>query len=224
MSSPADHLPAGRTFICPQCSRPAIAAVCGQAVWDGCDDEGDRVNEPHEWLLLQCSECRWPSLQSRQDYGDGFGKDEPLIVYPSAPRLSLEVPAPLRREFDEAQSCFSAKAYGATVVMVRRLLEGTCQENNVNVRQLRLDGALRKLREEGLIDDTLAEWANALRVLGNEGAHYTGKEVPRDDAEDALAFAEALLENIYILRKRFLVFAERRGKRRAVTSKSDHPS
>jgi Domain of unknown function (DUF4145) len=135
----------------------------------------------------------------------------------------LEVPAPLRREFDEAQSCFSAKAYGATVVMVRRLLEGTCQENNVNVRQLRLDGGLRKLREEGLIDDTLAQWANALRVLGNEGAHYTGKEVPRDDAEDALAFAEALLENIYILRKRFLVFAERRGKRRGCHHKARSP-
>lgn len=43
-----------------------------------------------------------------------------------------------------------------------------------------------------LIDDTLAEWADTLRTLGNIGAHYTAAVVTRQDAEDALAFAEAL--------------------------------
>jgi hypothetical protein len=33
------------------------------------------------------------------------------------------------------------------------------------------------------------------------GAHYTGRPVPREDAEDALAFAEALLDHIYVLRE-----------------------
>ena len=68
---------------------------------------------------------------------------------------------------------------------------------------------------DGLVDATLAQWVDALRVLGNEGAHYTGKQVPRDDAEDALAFAEALLDHIYVLRKRFDKFAARRASKKS---------
>ena len=71
------------------------------------------------------------------------------------------------------------------------------------------------MKADGLIDSTIAEWADALRILGNEGAHYTGNPVPRDDAEDALAFAEALLDHVYVLRKRFEDFAKRRGDKKA---------
>ncbi len=183
-----------RAFVCPLCSQPSFANVCGSAVWDGYD-EGDQLTDPTQWRLLQCSQCKAVSVDCRHDYGDGFDRDEPEILYPSPRRLSLLVPESLRREFEEAQSCFSAKAYAATVVMVRRVLEGTCHENNVT--ECILAKGLEKLRENNLIDGTIADWANALRVLGNEGAHYTGRHVPRDDAEDALAFTEALLEHIY---------------------------
>jgi hypothetical protein len=201
-------------FICPQCSSPASATVRGTALWDGCDDEGDQLTYPVEWRFLHCERCRQPSIQSRQDYdyGHGFDDDEPVTVYPSPRSLSSQVPESLRREFEEARTCFSAKAYAATVVMVRRVLEGTCHESSVTEHPLAR--ALEKLREGGLIDGTIAEWANALRVLGNEGAHFTGRPVPRDDAEDALAFAEALLQHIYVLRKRFNEFAERRAKKK----------
>jgi hypothetical protein len=37
-----------------------------------------------------------------------------------------------------------------------------------------------------LIDGMLAEWANTLRIAGNQGAHFTGRSVSREDAEDAL--------------------------------------
>jgi Domain of unknown function (DUF4145) len=109
--------------------------------------------------------------------------------------------------------CFSVKAYGATVVMVRRILEGVCKENGVQERIL-IKG-LEELKKAGLVDGTISTWATALRLLGNEGAHYTGKRVPRDDAEDALAFAEALLDHIYVLRKRFTEFENRRVKKSA---------
>jgi len=73
--------------------------------------------------------------------------------------------------------------------------------------------AFYKIGANLTIDGTIADWANALRILGNEGAHYTGRHVRRDDAEDAFAFAEALLDHIYVLRKRFDLFAERRAKK-----------
>lgn len=56
--------------------------------------------------------------------------------------------------------------------------------------------SLSKLVTDGLIDQTLAEWADVLWRVGNKGAHYTGEPVSREDAEDALSFAEALLDHL----------------------------
>ncbi len=91
--------------------------------------------------------------------------------------------------------------------MVRRTLEGACADQGVNERTLAKN--LKKLADDELVDETLAQWADALRIAGNRGAHYTGTAMPREDAEDALAFAEALLDHIYVLRKRFEHFRKR---------------
>jgi len=212
MSSSQEQVSPTRVFICPRCEQPALGYVRGIAVQviTAEEDEAIIVEPPSEYALLQCDKCHGVSMQLREDYGEGFdGDDDPWIVFPEQRRLSWEIPGPLRLEFDEARKCFGAKAYKATVVIVRRVLEGACQENNVQERTL--VRSLEKMKANGLIDATIAEWADALRVLGNEGAHYTGKQVPRADAEDALAFAEALLDHIYVLRKRFEEFANRRA-------------
>jgi hypothetical protein len=175
-----------------------------------------------EYALLQCQRCGLACLQTRDDYGGGFSLYEPTIVYPAPRRLSYAIPESLRREWEEAQACFDAKAFTACVVMVRRTLEGTCQEQGVQERTLA--ESLKELRNRGLIDGALAEWADALRVLGNEGAHYTGRGVAREDAEDALSFAEAFLDNLYVLRKRFSEFQARLVARRAETSSPQNGS
>jgi hypothetical protein len=148
-----------------------------------------------------------PSLEIRENYGRGFADDDFAFVYPMAHAISPSVPADLRREWEEGRTCLESRAYTACVVMVRRTLEGTCKQQGVKKRTLA--ESLRELRAQGLIDGTLAEWADALRVLGNQGAHFTGKAISRADAEDSLAFAEALLDHVYVLRKRFLEFQER---------------
>jgi hypothetical protein len=194
-----------------------MATIHGVADWDGFRN-GEPVEPSAEYTLVSCSECGDASLELREDYGDGFGADQPIFAYPATRRLSFDVPRPLRREFGEAQKCLSVKAYGATVVMVRRILEGVCKENGV--KEGPLFDSLKKLEQQGLIDGTLSEWATALRILGNEGAHYTGKQVPRDDAEDSLAFAEALLDHIYVLRKRFTEFKLRRAAKDAAEAEA----
>jgi hypothetical protein len=91
--------------------------------------------------------------------------------------------------------------------MVRRTLEGTCADQGIKGKSLAM--GLKQLATNGQMDKTLAEWADALRVVGNKGAHYTGTPVAREDAADALAFAEALLDHIYVLRQRFAQFLAR---------------
>ena len=196
-----------RVVVCPHCGNPSTVDIRGRAVWDNCGEDGAPQGPPVEWTFTQCERCRQPGVQIREDFGRGFGDDEPTFVYPSPHRLSPTVPEDLRREWDEAKTCFDAKAYAACVVMVRRTLEGTCAEQGVKKRRLAV--SLDELKARGLIDSTLVEWAHALRFAGNQGAHYTRKPVSRENAEDALAFAEALLDHIYVLRRRFNEFRQR---------------
>lgn len=204
---------AQRAMVCPHCGQATLAEIKGVTVWHGYGLSGQQENPPVEYALVQCARCGDASLQVREDYGRGFNDDEPVFVYPRQRQLSWSVPEPLRREWDEANSCFQAKAYAACLVMVRRTLEGTCKEHGIDKRNL-LEG-IRELQAQGLIDGTLADWANALRLAGNEGAHYTGTAVPREDAEDALDFAEALLDHLFVLRKRFEDFQSRLKERKS---------
>lgn len=203
-----------RAFLCPWCQKVANGIIRGVAVWDGYGLDGQPEEPPAEWSLLQCDNCRLASVQVRCDYSgpNGFGDDEPTVVFPQKRRAALayEVPKSIRSQWEEASQCFDAKAYTAAVVMVRRALEATCAEHGVKERTLA--ASLRSLKEKDLINGTLVEWADALRVLGNEGAHYTGKAVNREDAEDALAFADALIDYMYVLRLRFDQFKHRRAQ------------
>jgi len=131
----------------------------------------------------------------------GWQYDEPGVAFPATHRISPAVPRELQREWNEARACLEARAYTACLVMVRRTLEGACLDQGV--KKNRLVDSLKELKTTGVIDGMLAEWADALRIAGNRGAHFTGEPVSREDAQDALAFAEALLDHIYVLRKRF---------------------
>lgn len=133
-------------------------------------------------------------------------------LWPASDReMSSKIPESLRLEHKEARSCFSKAAYTATVVMVRRTLEGVCSENGVSKKPL--IKALQQMQADGLIEGRLLEWAEELRVLGNEGAHFTGRRVAREDAQDALALAEALLDYLYVFSEQFAEFKKRRSGR-----------
>ena len=67
---------------------------------------------PVEWTLVQCHRCAQPTLQAREDFGRGFSDDDhPATAYPASRQLPGGVPVGLRREWEEARTCFDAKAY-----------------------------------------------------------------------------------------------------------------
>lgn len=200
-------MPTHRAFICPHCAALTSSDVLGIAT-SGNPENGP----PAEFALLQCGnvDCEMPIVQVREDYGQGFDADSPAIYFPAPRRLSWSVPVDLRSAFSEVVKCFQVKAYEATVVMVRRLLEGTCQHQGSTKR--RLIDALEELKTKGIIDERLAEWAHLLRTVGNSGAHYSTDQVTREDAQDSMDFAEALLDHIYVLSSRFEDFKLRHPK------------
>jgi Domain of unknown function (DUF4145) len=124
--------------------------------------------------------------------------------------LSLQIPEPLRRVHDEARACFRVKAYTAAAVMCGRTLEGSCALHGVKERTLQ--ASLVKMKEQALIDGRLWEWAETLRGVRNAAAHFGGDAIAKQDAEDLIAYNEALLDYLYVLSARFTALIARRAK------------
>lgn len=61
----------------------------------------------------------------------------------------------------------------------------------------------------------MAEWADQLRDVRNSAAHFNSDPITRLDAEDSIAFSEALLDYLYVLTARFNAMKLRRSPTKA---------
>lgn len=192
---------------CDRCESVVLSEIRGQSEYYDPED-----GPPERWSFVVCIPAQHPMLVLQNEYyGIPFDEDIPWRAYPPQDRvLSAEIPAALRRELEEARTCFKAKAYSATVVMSGRVIEGVCAEFGASARSL--DQSLQKMRDEGHIDGKLADWAHLLRGVRNAGAHFDESKPPieRQDAADALAFSEALLDYLFVLKARFDQLRDRR--------------
>lgn len=163
---------------------------------------GDGLNTTYS--LLKCPKCESPFLT---DGDDIFGTS---CIYPSPDnRVNLSVPEPLRVAYEEASACFKSKAYTATAIMCRKTLEGICLEHGA--KKQTLVSSLKYLKDNGVIESRLFEWADALRISGNEAAHDVNIRIKPDDAKDILEFTNALLEYVFTFRDKFEEFKKRRA-------------
>ena len=165
------------------------------------------------YVLLRCKTCDGPILVAQDNVGNmvhGDIWDPPITLFPvQRDRASKDVPLPLGDAYDEATACFRAKAYTASAIMCRKTLEGVCDAKGVQEHSL--VRSLAKLKENALIDDRLFEWADALRIAGNEAAHGVGVKVSREDARDILDFTNAILEYLFSFQEKFDKFKARRS-------------
>ncbi|TDD29994.1 DUF4145 domain-containing protein [Kribbella turkmenica] len=215
MTDPWGSTPPKLLVWCTDCEKTVHATQRGVvSKWH--EDQGISVDTK----LVSCDVCDRALLFGQVDWGDGY--DEPVRWWPDADRpLNPVIPEALRNEHDEARRCYLAKAYTATVVMIRRTLEGVCASHGVNERTL--VKSLDKLRDDGRLDARLYDWATELRLLGNDGAHYSGNPVSREFARDALDFGEAMLDYMYVLTARFEGFKLRRQADRQQHNQASTP-
>jgi hypothetical protein len=157
--------------------------------------------------FLSCPSCRDPFLVIQAEYGmDEYGNPE--VIYPQAARINPNLPRPILTAYSEADACLRARAYTATAIMCRKTLEGLCSEHGATKGTLAT--RLKDLRDRGVIENRLFEWADALRLSGNEAAHEVEISVSAEDARDLLEFTNALLEYVFTFRDRFDAFQRRR--------------
>ncbi|WP_316775124.1 DUF4145 domain-containing protein [Streptomyces sasae] len=197
---------------CPHCEGHTLSTQQGTYQLG---PEADEDFEPLIYTLVSCDKCRTPQLlmqMSEMNDGGFWDWTDPVREWPSSANgpLSPSIPAAIAREMREARACFAAKLYTATAVMVRRTLEGMCVDQGTSKKPL--FAALGELRDANKIEGRLFDWAQALRVLGNQGAHFSKEAVGREDARDALELAEALLDYIYVFTAKYEEFQKRRAK------------
>lgn len=202
----ADYVDPNHVLVeCPNCEHPTIAQEIGAL------EKPENTNWKWEWryVLAQCKECFGPLLLTHDAPWDRLER-----LWPNQPvgELSENIPEALRREHSEARTCMKAGAYTAVAVMVRRILEGICADQGVS-KQQPLFSSLRELHQARKIEGRLLEWAGALRVLGDQDDHYAGVHISREDATDALALVEALLDYVYVFTKQYEAFRDRRDQK-----------
>ena len=171
-----------------------------------------RHNPAGRYVLLRCGRCERPILACQDNIGnigDGDVWDTPTRVFPSQDYANPNAPSEIRQAFEEASSCFRARAYTATAIMCRKTLEGICA--HYGVREGSLVSSLRKLKDDAIIDARLHEWSDALRLAGNEAAHDVGVQISQDDAQDMLEFTNAIIDYLFSFRDKFEKFKARRN-------------
>lgn len=197
---------------CASCDKPVIATPRGFVI-DLSRAEDTEIGPYFRYTLVECEKSH-AILAVQQDTNENiesYNWDDPQRVYPERYRtLSVLIPEQLRQIHEEARSCLGAKAYTAAAVMSGRTLEAAGALNGVT--ESSLHQSLQKMKQMGLIDGRLWEWADTLRTVRNSAAHFDGNIISRQDSEDALAFSEALLDYLYVLSARFNALQERRNK------------
>ncbi|MFZ5458536.1 MAG: DUF4145 domain-containing protein [Pseudomonadota bacterium] len=70
---------------------------------------------------------------------------------------------------------------------------------------------LGKMKAQGDIDEKIWNWADALRIERNLGAHATGYDTTKEDAKDILAFAVAICDYVFVLTEQYDEYMSRKG-------------
>ena len=172
-------------------------------------DQVTEIDPPERFTLGKCPGCGYTMLASETDYGRGWEPPDRLFP-PADKKFGRSIPMPIREAHQEAVRCIKAKAYTASAIMCRKTLEGVCQAHGVKARNLA--SSLKELKEKGLIEGKLVEWAEALRNFGNAAAHGVELRISPEDARDIIEFTEALIEYVFTYKDKFAAFTRRQQK------------
>lgn len=115
-------------------------------------------------------------------------------------KVSSDIPKDIREDFEEADKCLNSGAYKASVAMLRRTLQKSCQEQGANPKD-KLDVQLKDIYTKGKIPKPLFDLATEIRFFGNYGAHPQDdmlEEITQEDAQTISEFLLHFFEYIYV--------------------------
>lgn len=193
---------------CGYCYVTVLADVQGRV---DCTNDED-WDSWYQAVLVRCPSCKEAVFATRpmepSDSGPDLDWGNARRAWPHPEEyLDWAIPQRVRKSLEQARKCVNAGTYLAAAVMVRRALEAIA--NHFDAPDRALPARIEMLKDKGVIDARMFEWAQALRRHGNLGAHDSEGDVSEQDARDLLEFAETMCEYIFVLTKKFNDFQAR---------------
>lgn len=206
---------------CPRCGRLSNFTTKGSApvTYDGGSMAvGGMQQEPsydEQLTVLQCQGCRQNVVVIEEQYvggrrtrdgGTRSGTYEWRGIHwwptPGMRPGNADVPAAVSEAVAEATRCLAVQAPRAAAVMFRGALGQIVVDRGSAEAQKKpnLARQLKQMADEHSLDETLAEWADHLRTLGNAGAHPNELEpVTMDEAHELSRLMAALIDYLYVM-------------------------
>jgi len=203
---------------CPNCNMVVVARIESVAYGRPTVDSFNAI-APEDSILglvayktafcVRCESVFLVRAVSTDVAGEFTTPEQHDVLYPREWRPIPEyLPASVRRAYESALSCYQRGVYEPCAIMSRKCLEALCVETGATKGNLK--SRLESLAQKGTIDRRLLDWANELRLVGNDAAHDLAVELTKNDARDGIDFVEAILLYVFTLDRKFNEFKTRR--------------
>lgn len=188
---------------CPRCAVRVKAEVTS---WVGNGQE-------EAYFLVECPSCKQALFGTSYVYQDAsnsweWNTADRLWPAPAVTEMSSTIPHEARRDIKDAQKCLSHGIYSAASVLCGRALERLIKEK---ARANMIGKGLAELKTNGIIDERLFSWAEALRKERNIGAHASDEDTTKENAQDVIDFTIAIFDYVYTLTEKYEKYISRKA-------------
>lgn len=123
-----------------------------------------------------------------------------LETWPAFPKPEIpeHLPTRVAELFLEAEQNIADKRLDSASANLRKCLELALSDLTPDVEAFRLHGRIKKLHELGVITDSLKDWADNVKELGNDGVHSFDKPL-EDDLQQMCLLTKYLLIYLFTL-------------------------
>ena len=176
---------------CPHCGvREAQMNLVGNA-----NTEVKRAGKPGTyWSILSCPRCG--GVVAIEHFGPNHQGQLRVIPEPGEGSIEFRhLPDGIAQTYSDAVRVLHAGVPSAAAVLLRRTLEGAAAHSGITERTL--VKSIEKMIEQGLVTPSFAKVLHHVRLVGNQGAHYTDEPLSENQVQQALRFTSALLRNVF---------------------------
>ena len=173
-----------------------------------------QMNSPHKnnfvsfWVCGHCNGGVVCETEMRIDehIPRTYDVNDFIKIFPDSEsyRAPKYTPLDIASDFEEAKKSLIIGNLKAACIMAGNTLETVCI--SYGAVENGLGGKIKKLRNQGLITESLADWAGEIKSFRDTAAHHAEREarglfseIDKKDAEQIIYFTEMLLTYLYTL-------------------------
>ena len=158
-------------------------------------EEGHPTGGDRWFAILKCKTCNKPSVY-RNEWDEKQRKWVAILTYPIPIQAPKEVPAKIRKVFDDAISVLT-KSPSLTAVGIRKCLEGICDDKQAQGNTL--TERINNLGSNGFIPLTLSDIVNTSQTIGKIGSHFGNMDISLDEVNVLIEYTLAMFECLYVV-------------------------